>query len=107
MDVVWTDLAERDLGEIYDYLFARSPSATRGMVTGILGATARLADHPGMGPLALDVSPDGTVRCTVWRQYRIFYRVRAAQVLILRIWDARRDVADLVLERDTGEAPTR
>lgn len=98
MEVLWTDLAERDLGGIYEYLYARSRSGTRATVTGILGAAERLSAEPELGPRALDVDPDGQVRNVFWRRYRIFYRVRGEQVLVLRIWDSRRDLSGLVLE---------
>ena len=105
MEVHWTDLAERDLGGISEYLFARSRSGTRGTIAGILAATAGLADHPEMGAQALDVDPEGQVRNIFWRRYRIFYRVRGDDVLVLRIWDSRRDLSGLVLERTASDDP--
>lgn len=99
----WTDLAERDLGGIYEYLFARSPSGTRAVVSGVLAGTERLRQNPEAGSRAFDVDPAGDVRVLVWRQYRIFYRTHVDEVRILRIWDARRDLTGLVLERTASE----
>ena len=62
---------------------------------GILGAVKRLEEFPLIGARAELVEPVGDLRQFPWREYLIFYRVRANQLWILRIWDSRRDPASL------------
>lgn len=62
---------------------------------GILGSVKRLEEFPLIGARAELVEPVGDLRQFPWREYLVFYRVRAEQVWILRIWDSRRDPASL------------
>ncbi len=95
LPAVWARPAERDLDAIYEHLRVRTRAGTRAVMEGILGTVRRLEEFPLIGARAELVEPVGDLRQFPWRQYLIFYRVRATQLLILRIWDSRRDPASL------------
>ncbi len=95
LPAIWARPAERDLGAIYEYLYARTRAGTRTVMEGILGSVKRLEEFPLIGARAELVEPVGDLRQFPWRQYLIFYRVRVDQIWILRIWDSRREPESL------------
>lgn len=100
---IWSACAEQDLTTIYEYLHQRTHVGTRTVIEGILSAVAGLEEVPLLGVHAELVEPEGDLRQFPWRHYVIFYRVRPENVLILRIWDSRREPDALRLPAD----PTR
>lgn len=97
---VWTEPAERDLGRIYEYFLARTRVGTRTVVTGILATVLRLTANPEIGAPADLVEAGGDLRQFAWRHWLVFYRTRDDHVLVLRIWDSRRDPDSLQLPED-------
>lgn len=59
------------------------PAVTDAYLAGLEGACDLLTEFPEMAPLQVGVNPPA--RCLVHRSHRIFYRVRASRILILRI----------------------
>ncbi|MFK7926586.1 MAG: type II toxin-antitoxin system RelE/ParE family toxin [Myxococcota bacterium] len=91
----WTPSAFRDLQNAYEYVRENDPKAARELARGIRLATRQVADQPESGPVAQDLQPVGAYRHVVVRPYRIIYLVDQEAVVVLRIWDSRRDPDEL------------
>jgi len=101
---VWAPAAERDVGRIWAYLDQRSPAAADAVVRSVVGTVDLLADQPELGRPADDVEPVGRYRAVTRAPYRIVYRVTDEEILILRVWDTRRDPKAIqVLEEADGD----
>jgi len=101
--VAWTDAATRDLGAIRAYLSARSPQGSLGVVRRVVACTRRLGEFPEMGAVAEELFPEVRVRRVVSPPYKVYYRVEDERVLVLRVWDTRRDPSDLDVDASPGE----
>lgn len=82
MRVVWTPEAERDRGDIWDYIFADSPMAAARADAAFRDAARSLQDMPGRGrpgrvPGTRELIPLGT--------YRLIYEIRGDTVWILAL----------------------
>ena len=106
MQVEWLTAAEDDLREI-----ARQVALNFGYVTAertvvsVTEETQRLADFPELGRICDEYEDSRRVyRSLSTRHDRIVYTVIADRILIVAVFDCRRDPADLtsiLKERDT------
>jgi toxin ParE1/3/4 len=90
--IVWSAPARQDLEHIYSYLRFRTQDRdlARRHVRRIVEAVAPLATMPHLGK-ASTVSPERNYRELVFETYRVYYRVEARTVYVVRVWDSRRD----------------
>lgn len=93
----WTPSAERDVEAAFRWLKTRNPRAARAFVTQVLIAIERLPVHPELGAVEPALEPAGRYRALVVGSYKVIYRLEQDLVLILRVWDARRDPEALEL----------
>ncbi|MFT3773206.1 MAG: type II toxin-antitoxin system RelE/ParE family toxin [Minicystis sp.] len=93
--VVWTRLADRDLEQDFAYLRERSPQTAQRFAADIFAAVEKLERHPELGPIARDITPIGRYRHLPVGRHRILYRIDDGTLLILRVWDTRRDPDEL------------
>lgn len=91
MRVEWTEQALADLDGAFAYIDDRNPDAARRFFRGLFTAVKALASFPEMGPLVYDLDPPGHYRQLARGHHRVFYRVENDVVLVLRVWDVRRD----------------
>ncbi len=70
-------------------------AGARTMVRRIVHAVDLVAEHPEIGRVAEDIEPVGRFRSVVAAPYRVIYRVEGGEVLVVRVWDTRRDPASL------------
>ena len=91
----WSRLADLDLQAAHAYLAGRSPAAARRFAVEILDTVARIEKYPEIGAVAADLLPADRYRHSVCGRHRIIYRVDLEVIWILRIWDSRRNPADL------------
>ena len=92
------------MGRVWAYPEKRSPAAASAFVRSVVGAVDLLADQPELGRPADDVVPVGRYRAVMRAPYRIVYRVTDQEILILRVWDTRRDPETFqVLEEAGGD----
>lgn len=106
MQVEWITAAEEDLREI-----ARRVALNFGYITAeqtvarVTQETQRLTDFPEIGRLCDEYDNSRRVyRALNTRHDRIVYTVTADRVLIVAVFDCRRDSAELtslIMERDT------
>jgi len=104
-DVLLTEHAERDLGEIYDYIAAYdTPSNAARVLDRIEKALQSLSTFPERGShpkelLALGIRE---YRQTFFKPYRLIYRIVEKRVYIYLIVDGRRDMQGLLARRLLG-----
>lgn len=92
-EVVWRTRAARQLGEIFQYIRERSPSAAERYATGLKLACQSLGEFPEKAQRY-----DSRYRALVFRNHFIFYRFErdSDKVFITAIIDARRDVSAIM-----------
>jgi hypothetical protein len=61
----------------------------------VIEAIHHLEEYPEMGAAATDLLPVGRYRHYICGRHRIIYRIDSEVLWILRIWDSRRNPADL------------
>jgi len=99
--VLWAEEAVQDLAEIVDYLAARSLVNARNLLVKLRGRADSLETTPMRGRVVPELARFG-IRS--WREllvkpFRIIYRVAEAKVFVLAVFDGRRDLEDVLLER--------
>lgn len=97
MTIIWTDLARRDLVDIRNWFLGTSPAAAREIARRIRSRIEALADFPQMGPVAF-----GEVRRLVVGHHLVFYLVEGDRVRIVRVWDSRRPLPEIIGEREAA-----
>jgi len=87
--IVWINSAKLELKEILIYWTKKTKSKTYSIKLSILISEAvnLLSQHPKIGR----TTNDENTRISIVRNYLIFYEVTETQLIILSIWDARRD----------------
>jgi plasmid stabilization system protein ParE len=94
----WSRLAVHDLEAAHAYLAERNPAAAQRFAATVLRAVESIETHPEIGVVARDLAPLGRFRHLVTGHHRIIYRIEEELIRILRVWDARRNPADLLPE---------
>jgi len=92
-----TPQAGRDLDEIVAYLAQDSPAAADRVIVRLLDACRAISQSPGIGHLRPDLTDRPVRFFTVRRRHTIVYREGPDGIDVLRIFSARRDVANLLL----------
>src|SRR5688572_11280938 len=92
--VLWTQSADRDLDAVLDYLEEHNPRAGARLAQSVIDAIGHLSSNPEMGPES-DLEPAGRYRQLLVARYLLIYRVTKASIMIMRVWDPRRDPASL------------
>jgi toxin ParE1/3/4 len=99
--VQWVEVAVRDLEDLVSYVAVDSgPNATR-VLKRLETRAAALESSPARGRVVPDLAHFGmrTWRELVVRPYRLVYRIEGGTVTVLAVFDARRDLEDVLLER--------
>lgn len=100
--VRWVASAERDLEQIVDFLLSRSVPAAESTWLKLRTSAVRLASITERGRVVPELAKAGvrTYReLIVLRCYRLVYRASARSVLVVGVFDGRRDLADILIER--------
>lgn len=104
-DVLLTEGAEQDLESIYDYVtqYDRKANADCVLVR-LLEVVESLETFPERGAYPKELVALGMrdYRQTVFKPYRVIYRVMAQKVYIYVIADSRRDMQSLLARRLLG-----
>jgi len=85
--IVWSRLAELAFKETLQYFNERNKSNDYSLklAKAIKSELQLLSDHPNLG-LATSVK---NVRYLISSNYKIFYQIKEAQIVILMVWDGR------------------
>jgi len=94
--IVWTNKANIERQDILDYWIMRNKSKSYSIKLNKLFIETLnvLSVHPNLGRK----TGFSTIRVKIVRDYLIFYRVNKEELIVLSIWDSRRDDKKLRLE---------
>lgn len=90
--IVWTNSAHLERIEILNYWYNKTKSKSYSKkLNKLFSETIELlCTHPEIGR----VSKDNSTRITIVRDYLIFYEFNTTKLIILSVWDTRRDEKD-------------
>jgi plasmid stabilization system protein ParE len=93
--IVWSPLADNDLGHILDFLNKNWNSrVVIGFLNRIENASSQISKSPHQFPL---INKELNVRkCVLTKQNTLYYRVTTKQIEILRLYDSRQDPQRLI-----------
>ena len=99
--VSWAEAAVGDLEEIVSYIAHDSPMNARKVLSRLTKRGEALKTSPHHGRIVPELALLGvrTYRELVVKPYRIIYRVVGSAGLVLVVYDGRRDLEDVLLER--------
>ncbi len=99
--VLWSHVAERDLTAIFQSIFEDDPAKALKVLKKIRAKTSGLERFPGRGRVVPELGAQGvtTYRELIIRPWRIIYRISDGKVYVLAVWDSRRNIEDLLLQR--------
>jgi toxin ParE1/3/4 len=103
--VLLTQGAERDLESIYDYIAQFDGTASANdLLDRLMEVVEGLARFPERGSYPKELAALGIkeYRQTVFKPYRVIYRVKGKQVVIYLILDGRRGMQSLLARRLLG-----
>jgi len=84
MNIVWSPLAVDRVSEIARYIAQDKPSAAEKWVKTVFSKIEQLKSSPELGRIVLEIE-NNQFREFVYGNYRIIYRIEAAQISILTI----------------------
>lgn len=99
--VEWSEVARRDLERIVAYLAEENPAAALRVLQRIEKRAAALDILPERGRLVPELARFGI---RLYRElqvppHRLIYRVDSRKVVVLAVFDGRRNLEDILLER--------
>ncbi len=99
--IAWTETAARDLERLAVYLETETPLRAGEIIDRIVARADALATSPlrGRTPLELESIGDRSWREVVEAPWRILYKVGSERVEIHGVWDGRRSLQDILMER--------
>ena len=99
--VVWTQAASDDLGAIVTYIAQDSPTNARRFLAKLKKKADSLKTAAERGRLVPELSRSGVLafRELIVKPYRIMYRINGNGVTVLAVFDGRRDLEEVLLER--------
>jgi len=99
--VQWAEVAVRDLEEVVAFIAMDSPTNAERVLERIESRASALESTPERGRVVPELAQLGmrTWRELVVKPYRLVYRAEGDTVTVLALFDGRRDLEDLLLER--------
>jgi plasmid stabilization system protein ParE len=100
-EVFWAEAAIRDLEEIVDYIEREAPMAAQRLFNRIKRRSATLESFPARGRLVPELARHDIkiYRELILPPHRLIYRIEARRVLVVAVFDGRRDLEDILLAR--------
>jgi toxin ParE1/3/4 len=99
--VQWAEAAVRDLEELVSFIAMDSEFDADRILSRLDARSGTLESSPGRGRLVPELARFGMRRWRelVVRPYRMIYRIEGDTVNVLAVFDGRRDLEDLLLDR--------
>jgi toxin ParE1/3/4 len=100
-DVTWSEIAERDLFAIVEYVADDSPQRAYELFKQLRKKALSLRTFPDRGRVVPELQQQGITqyRELIVSPWRIIYRISERQVYVLSVLDSRRSVEDILLRR--------
>jgi plasmid stabilization system protein ParE len=102
--VAWATIAEQDLAAILDFVARESPAGAMKLLLRLEQKAASLESLPLRGrivPELLKIQVREYRELLIGRS-RLVYRVESARVVVLGVFDGRRNLEDILLDRLIG-----
>ena len=93
MRIRWSDVAEADLDQLYDYIARDVPYYAEQFVDRLIEAVGVLQDHPQLGRRVPEVEEREDVRELIFQSYRVIYLPETEQIHALTVIHGSRDLA--------------
>lgn len=93
MKLGWSDVAEADLDDIYDYIARDVPYYAELFVDRLVEATDKLEEHPQIGRRVPEAEQRDDIRELIVQGYRIIYQTRPDDIQVLTVIHGARDLA--------------
>jgi len=100
-NVLWVDVAEKDLIEIVEHIARDDPTTATKILGRLKSGANSLHNFPERGRIVPELFDQGisVYHELVESPWRIIYRVEQNKVLVLSVLDSRRNVEDILLRR--------
>ena len=102
-EVIWSNIAEKDLIDIVEYISADSPSTALKSFKNVKQKASKLYSFPERGRVVPELRDQGIVqyRELIISPWRVIYRISEKSVYVLSVLDARQNIEDILLRRIT------
>ena len=102
-EVIWSNIAEKDLIDIVEYISADSPSTALKSFKNIKQKASKLYSFPERGRVVPELRDQGIVqyRELIISPLRVIYRISEKSVYVLSVLDARQNIEDILFRRLT------
>jgi len=99
--IEWTVVAEGDLRRIIDHIAIDHPGNARQILSKIREKASNLYDFPERGRIVPELRTQGidTYRELIVSPWRIVYRISGRSIYVLSVFDGRRNIEDVLLDR--------
>ena len=99
--VLWTQSAQQDLARIIEFIARDNEANSKKLYKTVVRKAENLWQLPSQGRIAPELMDFGVefYRELVISSWRLVYKVETERVLILAIFDGRRNVEDILFER--------
>ena len=103
-EVLWSEVAVQDLEGIVDFIEREAPIAAQRIFDEVAERSRALETLPFRGRVIPELAryEVTTYRELVIPPYRLMYRVDGDRVLVVAVFDSRRDLEDILLSRFMG-----
>lgn len=100
-EVFWSEVAVQDLERIVDFIEREAPIAAQRVFDEIAERSRNLESLPFRGRVVLELAryEVTTYRELIVPPYRLMYRIDGNRVLVVAVFDSRRDLEDILLSR--------
>lgn len=102
--VAWATIAEKDLAAVLDFVARVSPAGAARLLLRLEQKASSLETPPSHGRIVSELL---TIQVREYRElligpYRLVYRVESTRVVVLGVFDGRRNLEDILLDRLIG-----
>jgi addiction module RelE/StbE family toxin len=100
-EVIWSEVAIRDLEQIVDYIQRDAPMAAQRLFDRIVEQSKSLESFPFRGRVMPELArfEVETLRELLMPPYRLMYSIESDRVRVLAVFDGRRNLEDVILGR--------
>jgi toxin ParE1/3/4 len=99
--IIWTNVAEKDLRDIIEYISVDNPHNALKILKKIQQKASSLYTLPERGRIVPELQDQGILqyRELVIHPWRLIYRIAEREIFVLSCIDSRQNVEDMLLKR--------